>query len=169
MRETPISAGAGTQGGDAHLFLNFGVATEEVVRSDALIGNSVKAEGGVMVLILFSEDTMSCWPSSSREPDRLPNSRKVAHDLQIKLLKQLGTTNTRALQDLRCTQGSAANDDHLPRTNDSLLDLRSVGAVSSRDVRNTDSLVAFKDDTADLGVGTEVQVGLHVHDAVDVS
>jgi hypothetical protein len=91
----------------------------------------------------------------SRVPDRsdLPNTRKVANNLDIQLTQQLGVTDTRTLQDLRSTEGSTAENDELASSDDSLKQLALVRTVATWNVSDADSLVALKDNTIDASIG----------------
>lgn len=76
----------------------------------------------------------------------------------------------RSSADLRGTERAGANDDHLARLDDGLLDLPAVGAVARGNVRNTDGLVVpVEEDAGHTGVAAQEQVVLHVHNAVHVS
>lgn len=80
----------------------------------------------------------------------------------------LSLTDTRALQDLRGTESTTAQDDHLACADNSLLELTLVATVANGDVSNSNGLVALEDDSGDARVGAQVKVVLDIHDTVNV-
>ena len=99
----------------------------------------------------------------------VPNAWKVADDGDVELTKEIGITDTRALQDLRGTESSGAQDDHLTGLDNGLGELGVVGAVARRNIGDTDGLLVLVEENAvDASIGAEVEVALDIHDGVDV-
>lgn len=84
----------------------------------------------------------------------LPNPWKIADNFDIQFLKQFPISTTAALQNLRTTKCTTAQHDTFSCSDNSLLQLAAVGAISSRHVGYSDSFVAFEDDAVDARVCT---------------
>lgn len=122
-----------------------------------------------MVLVLLTEWKTSVFIRTERARRTVPNTGQVTDDLDVELAEHLSITNARPLEDLGGAQGSGAYHNHLACLHDRLGKLAAVAAVARGDVGNADSLVvAVEDDTVDAGVSTKVEVGLDIHDAVNV-
>ena len=76
----------------------------------------------------------------------LTNSWKVANNLDVQLLEELGITDTRALEDLRSTKCTGAQNNVFPRAHDSFFHFALVTTVLRVDIGNSDGLVSFEDD-----------------------
>ena len=117
----------------------------------------------------------------------LTNAGQVADDGDTELVEKLSIADTRALEDLqfissvprpaetvestdlRGAECTGANDDHLARLDDGLLDLCAMCAVARRDVCDTDGLVVrIEEDARDPRIAAEVEVALNIHDGVDI-
>ena len=80
------------------------------------------------------------------------------------------TYRGRRFANLRSTEGSGAQHDHLASLHDSLDDLAVARAVARRHIGDADRLVVtIEQDTVDARIAEEVEVALHIHDAVHVS
>ena len=67
-------------------------------------------------------------------------------------------------------KSAGADNDHLARLHDRLLNLSAVSAVARRDVCDADGLVVrVEEDARHARIAAEVEVALDVHHAVDVS
>ena len=143
-------------------------ATEEVVCRFALVRDAVDWEvlsepyliwtltgltgqGRVVVLVLFTD------------------ARKIAHDLDSKITEELCVADTRALEDLGRAECAGAEDNHLARLDDRLVDLAAGHAVARRYIRDANRLVIrVEEHTRDARIAAEVEVVLNVLDAMHV-
>ena len=79
------------------------------------------------------------------------------------------TYRGRRFANLRSTEGSGAQHDHLASLHDSLDDLAVARAIARRHIGDADGLVVtIEQDTVDARIAAEVEVALHIHDAVYV-
>ena len=70
---------------------------------------------------------------------------------------------------LRGAESTRAQDDHLARLDDRLVDLAAGHAVARRYIRDANRLVIrVEEHTRDARIAAEVEVALYVHDTVDV-
>jgi hypothetical protein len=97
-----------------------------------------------------------------------PNTWQVADDFDVELLEQFGIANAGTLQDLWGAESTTAEHDHLSGFNNSFHQLATMATVSGRNICNPDGLATFEDDAVDTRVGTQVEVTLNVHHAVNV-
>ena len=97
------------------------------------------------------------------------DAREVADDLDTEVTKKFCVSYTRALEDLRRAERARAEDDHLARFDNSLVDLAARHAVARRYVRDANCLVVRVEEHAgNPCIAAQVEVVLNVLDAVHV-
>ena len=80
------------------------------------------------------------------------------------------TYRSRRFANLRSAESSGAQHDHLASLHDSLDDLAVARPIARRHIGDTDGLVVtIEQDTVDARIAAEVEVTLHIHDAVHIS
>lgn len=100
----------------------------------------------------------------------VPDTWKVADNLYAELVKQFGVADTRTFKNLRGTESTGTENDHLTGLHNGFLYFTAICTVTRRDVCNTDGLVVLvEEDAGASGVTAQVEVALDVHDTVNVS
>ena len=108
-------------------------------------------EGSIVVLVLLAD------------------AREIADDLDAEATKKFCIPYTRALEDLGRAERARAEDDHLARFDNCLMDLAARHAVARRYVRDANCLVVRVEEHAgNACIAAQVEVVLNVLDTVHV-